>query len=85
MCSWLKDLVSGLVFLEKHCVVHRDLKLGNLLQSGDGRIIICDFGKAMLMDDSFTMEYKYSSELVNCKRALPGTVSGIVNRIMVAH
>lgn len=53
------------MFLQKHCVVHRDLKLSNLLLAVDGKVIICDFGKAMLMDETFSMDYKFSGELIS--------------------
>lgn len=63
--DWLKDLLSGLVFLERQSVVHRDLKLNNLLLTAYGRMIICDFGKAIAMepDDHFTMKYTSGGEL----------------------
>ncbi len=57
MATWFKDLVSGLVFLEKHGMVHRDLKMSNLLCSADGSVIISDFGKATTMDKSFKVLY----------------------------
>lgn len=59
-------MLSGLVFLEKQCVVHRDLKLSNLLLTVDGKVIICDFGKAMLIDKTFSLEYKFGGELAEC-------------------
>ena len=49
--------MAGLVFLEKHAVVHRDLKMSNLLCSADGNVIISDFGKAIMIDDSFKVQY----------------------------
>lgn len=59
--SWFKDLLSGLVFLEEHCVVHRDLKLDNLLITSDGKLVISDFGKAieMDMDTAFKMKHQH--------------------------
>ena len=63
--DWLKDLLNGLVFLESQCVVHRDLKLNNLLLTTDGKMIICDFGKAIAMEpeDHFTMKFTSGGEL----------------------
>ena len=54
---WLRELLSGLLFLEKNCVVHRDLKMENLLLSQDGKLVIGDFGKAILLDDTFKIPY----------------------------
>ena len=54
---WLQELLSGLLFLEKNCVVHRDLKMENLLLSQDGKLVIADFGKAILLDDNFKIPY----------------------------
>ena len=57
MISWFKDLVRGLVFLQKHGMVHRDLKMSNLLFSATGSIVISDFGKAISMGGNFEMQY----------------------------
>lgn len=76
--DWLKDLLCGLVFLEKHCVIHRDLKLNNLLLTAEGRLAIGDFGKATILDRSFKMLYRHGQdiggnqahlapEILNCK------------------
>ena len=54
---WFKELLSGLLFLEKHFVVHRDLKLENLLLNQDGKLVIGDFGKAVLLDEEFKLPY----------------------------
>lgn len=70
--GWLKDLLSGLVFLESQSVVHRDLKLNNLLLTAHGTMIICDFGKAIAMEpeDQFTMKYR-SGELSHLQVITP--------------
>ena len=42
--AFISDIISGLLFLFSHHVVHRDMKLNNLLINSAGRIIITDFG-----------------------------------------
>ena len=42
--AFIADILSGLVFLFENDVVHRDMKLNNLLINSTGRIIISDFG-----------------------------------------
>ena len=42
--TFIGDVLSGLVFLFENHVVHRDMKLNNLLINSNGRIIISDFG-----------------------------------------
>ena len=42
--TFIGDILSGLVFLFENHVVHRDMKLNNLLINSNGRIIISDFG-----------------------------------------
>ena len=37
--------------------MHRDLKMENLLLSQDGKLVIADFGKAILLDDNFKIPY----------------------------
>ena len=59
MTRWFKELLEALVFLEQNCVVHRDLKLDNLLLSADGNLIVSDFGKAVLLDQSFSIPYMH--------------------------
>ncbi|KAJ3071576.1 Serine/threonine-protein kinase 36 [Podochytrium sp. JEL0797] len=53
VCDFAVQLVSGLEFL--HCkagIVHRDLKLQNILISSTGTLKICDFGFAQLFEPS---------------------------------
>ena len=57
--QWLRDVLKGLEFLNSHNVVHRDLKLDNLLTDKDGRVVISDFGKAAILDDSMRISYQH--------------------------
>lgn len=45
-------------------MVHRDLKLSNLLMTVDGKVVICDFGKAIFMDKTFSVDYRFGGELI---------------------
>lgn len=40
-------------------MVHRDLKLSNLLLTSNGKLIISDFGKAIAMEGGFTLAYQH--------------------------
>jgi polo-like kinase 1 len=41
---WLAQIVCGMEHMHRHRVVHRDLKLENLLLRKDGSVAIGDFG-----------------------------------------
>ncbi|CAI7991881.1 Serine/threonine-protein kinase PINK1, mitochondrial [Geodia barretti] len=57
--QWVKELLSGLCFLHSHQIVHRDLKLDNLLVDDNGRVVISDFGKAIILEDNMKVSYNH--------------------------
>ncbi|KAA8493701.1 Serine/threonine-protein kinase PLK4 [Porphyridium purpureum] len=52
LANYWRDLVSGVAFLHRCCVVHRDLKLSNLLIDHQGTLKIADFGSAAFLYSS---------------------------------
>ena len=46
------QLLDALIHLEDHHVVHRDLKLDNMMVDGDGTLVLVDFGLATRTGDS---------------------------------
>jgi eukaryotic-like serine/threonine-protein kinase len=61
------QLAEGLAAAHEHRVVHRDLKPGNLMITGDGRLKILDFGLARLLrpsrDSDLTQSVTAASDL----------------------
>ena len=49
---FFKQIASGLKYCHKNLVVHRDIKLDNLLIDEEGQIKICDFGVSRRLKDS---------------------------------
>lgn len=47
----MQQLLSGVAFLHRSWVIHRDLKTSNLLYSNSGLLKICDFGLARQYGD----------------------------------
>ncbi len=59
--QWFRDLLRGLVLLESNHVVHRDLKLNNLLLDENGRLVISDFGKAAILDETMKIPFRHGA------------------------
>ena len=50
--SVMYDLLSALHHLHSHCIIHRDVKFGNLYITREGRIQLGDFGLAKIVPPS---------------------------------
>jgi serine/threonine-protein kinase len=50
--STARQISSALAYTHARDVIHRDLKPGNLIRTGDGSVKICDFGIARLGGDT---------------------------------
>ena len=46
---FFKQIVKGLLYCHKNLVVHRDIKLENLLLDDEGVLKICDFGVSVTL------------------------------------
>eukprot|EP01116_Phalansterium_solitarium_P011969 TRINITY_DN2786_c3_g1_i1.p1 TRINITY_DN2786_c3_g1~~TRINITY_DN2786_c3_g1_i1.p1 ORF type:complete len:290 (+),score=98.45 TRINITY_DN2786_c3_g1_i1:850-1719(+) len=53
----MSQLVSGVRYLHGRGVIHRDLKLGNLLLDAPGNLKIADFGLAVRLDGADTEQH----------------------------
>ncbi len=85
------QLLSAVAFLHTRCVLHRDLKLSNLLYTDDGRLLLCDFGMARtvsprgcaaLTPTVVTLWYRAPELLLGCKDYGPAVDTWAVGCIL---
>mmetsp|Transcript_5106 Transcript_5106/g.18382 ORF Transcript_5106/g.18382 Transcript_5106/m.18382 type:complete len:1165 (-) Transcript_5106:23-3517(-) len=56
--QYVLDLLQAVAHLDKHRVAHLDLKLDNVLVAIDDRLVVCDFGSAVLFkDNAMALQY----------------------------
>jgi len=56
--EWFKEIVMALDLVHKAGLIHRDLKMDNIMLRGDGSLALMDYGvsKRILLDAGFVME-----------------------------
>ena len=53
----MKQIVEGVIYLHKQGIMHRDLKLANLLLDDNFNVKIADFGLATALKDPREQHY----------------------------
>jgi serine/threonine protein kinase/ABC-type branched-subunit amino acid transport system substrate-binding protein len=53
--SIAQDIATGLAYLHKHSIIHRDVKSSNMLVAADWKVKIADFGFSRVKADNQTM------------------------------
>ena len=64
VAGWYDDMREGLEYLHSRGIVHRDLKLENVLVGADGRAVLADFGISRILDRDLRAELKLDAETV---------------------
>ncbi len=70
------DVCSAVQAAHARLVVHRDLKPGNILVTGDGTVKLLDFGIAKLLDPDHVSKTRTGAALLTPEYASPEQVSG---------
>ena len=74
---WFTELASVIDYIHEQGIVHRDIKLGNVLLSSDGHVVLSDFGISRLFSERLRSDVKavntMVSEAVTSARLMMGT------------
>ena len=63
--QWFAELASVVDYIHKQGVVHRDIKLGNVLLSSDGHVVLSDFGISRLFSERLRSDVKAVNTMVS--------------------
>ena len=50
--GWFRQMCSALAYVHSQGIVHRDVKLNNILLAPDGRVVLSDFGISKIRDEN---------------------------------
>jgi serine/threonine protein kinase len=62
VAMWYEDLRDGLAYIHGNGILHRDLKLQNVLVGPDGHVVLSDFGVAQIFDSDLRSDLGLSAE-----------------------
>lgn len=62
--SWFSELCEALSYVHAQGVVHRDIKLNNILLSDDGHVVLSDFGISKVVDNNLRVDMALTKTLV---------------------
>ena len=63
--QWFAELASVVDYIHREGVVHRDIKLGNVLLSSDGHVVLSDFGISRLFSEQLRSDVKAVNTMVS--------------------
>lgn len=75
--QWFAELAAVIDYIHEQGIVHRDIKLGNVLLSSDGHVVLSDFGISRLFSERLRSDVKavntMVTEAVTSTRLMMGT------------
>lgn len=63
--QWFSELASVIDYIHREGIVHRDIKLGNVLLSSDGHVVLSDFGISRLFSGQLRSDVKAVDTIVS--------------------
>ena len=63
--QWFAELASAVDYIHAQGIVHRDIKLGNVLISSDGHVVLSDFGISHLFSERLRLDVKAVNTMVS--------------------
>ena len=63
--GWFADLASALDYIHEQGIVHRDIKLGNVLLSSNRHVVLSDFGISRIFSERLRSDVKAVNTIVS--------------------
>ena len=63
--QWFAELAAVIDYIHKQGIIHRDIKLGNVLLSSGGHVVLSDFGVSRLFSERLRSDVKAVNTMVS--------------------